>query len=147
MCCAISGESAALSHALGGGNAAAAGTARSMPTRKLLRQLGIRFWRLPRMVRAFQAAMAEHAGDLQLHDGITGMLRGLSARGHRLGILSSNREDVIRTCLRANGVEVASAPPALRAALARASEPVVAEWVARAGAEGEAILATYRGAR
>ena len=43
--------------------------------------------------------------------------------------------------------EVASAPPALRAALARASEPVVAEWVARAGAEGEAILATYRGGR
>jgi TRAP-type transport system periplasmic protein len=46
--------------------------------------------------------------------------------------------------MRANGVEVAPAPPALRAALARASEPVVAEWVARAGAEGEAILAAYR---
>ena len=30
---------------------------------------------------------------------------GLSVRGHRLGILSSNREDVIRACLRANGVE------------------------------------------
>lgn len=79
--------------------------ARSMPTRQLLRQLGIRFWRLPRVVRAFQAAMAEHAGDLRLHNGVAGMLRGLSARGHRLGILSSNREDVIRTCLRANGVE------------------------------------------
>ena len=46
--------------------------------------------------------------------------------------------------MRANGVEVAPAPPELRAALARASEPVVAEWVARAGAEGEAILAAYR---
>ena len=45
--------------------------------------------------------------------------------------------------MRANGVEVASAPPALRAALARASEPVVAEWVARAG-PGEAALAAYR---
>jgi phosphoglycolate phosphatase-like HAD superfamily hydrolase len=79
--------------------------ARSMPTRRLLRQLGIRFWRLPRVIRAFQAAMAEHAGDLRLHDGVAGMLRGLSARGHRLGILSSNREDVIRACLRANGIE------------------------------------------
>ena len=49
--------------------------------------------------------------------------------------------------MRANGVEVASAPAELRAALVRASEPVVAEWVARAGAEGEAILAAYRGSR
>jgi phosphoglycolate phosphatase-like HAD superfamily hydrolase len=79
--------------------------ARSMPTRRLLRQLGIRFWRLPRVVRAFQAAMAEHAGEVQLHNGVAGMLRGLARRGHRLGILSSNREDVIRACLRANGVE------------------------------------------
>ncbi len=79
--------------------------ARSMPTRRLLRQLGIRFWRLPRMVRAFQEAAAEYAGDLRLHDGVAAMLHGLSVRGHRLGILSSNREDVIRACLRANGVE------------------------------------------
>jgi phosphoglycolate phosphatase len=79
--------------------------ARSMPTRRLLRQLGIRFWRLPRVVRAFQEAAAEYAGDLRLHDGVAAMLHGLSARGHRLGILSSNREDVIRACLRANGVE------------------------------------------
>ena len=46
--------------------------------------------------------------------------------------------------MKANGVEVAPAPPELRAALARASEPVVAEWAARARAEGEAILAAYR---
>jgi TRAP-type transport system periplasmic protein len=46
--------------------------------------------------------------------------------------------------MRANGVEVASAPAELRAVLARAAEPVVAEWAARAGAEGEAILAAYR---
>lgn len=83
--------------------------ARAMPTRRLLRQLGIRFWRLPRVVRAFQEAVAGHAGELRLHDGVAGMLRGLSARGHRLGVLSSNREDVIRACLRANGVEGAFA--------------------------------------
>ena len=79
--------------------------ARSMPTRKLLKQLGVRFWRLPRVVRAFQAAAAEHAGELRLHDGVAPVLRGLHARGHRLGILSSNREDAIRSCLRANAVE------------------------------------------
>ncbi len=83
--------------------------ARAMPTRQLLRQLGVRFWRLPRVVRAFQAAAAEHADRLRLHDGVTGVVRGLSARGHRLGVLSSNREETIRACLRANGIEGAFA--------------------------------------
>ncbi len=79
--------------------------ARSMPTRRLLKQLGIRFWRLPRVVRAFQEAAAGQADGLRLHEGVAAVLRGLADRGHRLGILSSNREDAIRACLRANGVE------------------------------------------
>jgi hypothetical protein len=45
--------------------------------------------------------------------------------------------------MRANGVSIA-ATPSLRAALARAAASVVAEWVVRAGPEGEAILAAYR---
>jgi phosphoglycolate phosphatase len=80
-------------------------TARSTPTRRLLKQLGIRFWRLPRVVRTFQAAVAAEAHELRLHDGLAGVLTELAGRGYRLGILSSNREDNIRACLRANGVE------------------------------------------
>ena len=79
--------------------------ARRTPTKLLLKQMGVRFWRLPRVVRAFQAAVADHAADLPLHPGIPDMLRRLHAAGHRLGILSSNREATIRTCLRAHGVE------------------------------------------
>ncbi len=45
--------------------------------------------------------------------------------------------------MRANGVTIA-APPALRTALAQASGPVIADWTARMGAEGAAILAAYR---
>jgi TRAP-type C4-dicarboxylate transport system substrate-binding protein len=45
--------------------------------------------------------------------------------------------------MRANGVTIADAP-ALREALARAAAPVLADWAARAGAEGEAILAAFR---
>jgi len=47
------------------------------------------------------------------------------------------------TRMRANGVAVASAPT-LRAALTQASTQVVRDWAARAGAEGDAILAAYR---
>lgn len=80
-------------------------TLRTLPTKQLLKTLGVRFWKLPRVVRTYQAAAAEHAHELKLHAGIPQLLVGLHSAGHRLGVLSSNREDVIRSCLRANGVE------------------------------------------
>ncbi len=80
-------------------------TLRTLPTKQFFKKVGIRFWRLPRVIRAYQAAAAEHAHELKLHSGIAEMLAALHAAGHRLGVLSSNREDVIRACLRANGVE------------------------------------------
>ena len=45
--------------------------------------------------------------------------------------------------MRANGVAMASGAP-LRAALTAAAAPVLADWSARAGDEGAAILAAYR---
>jgi phosphoglycolate phosphatase len=80
--------------------------ARRMPTRKVLKAVGVTFWKLPKVVRAFQAAVAEHAHEIRLHPGIADALAALHARPDvRLGILSSNREDNIRTCLAANAVE------------------------------------------
>lgn len=79
--------------------------ARRTPTKKLLKQLGVRFWQLPRVVRAFQEAVADHAADLKLHPGVSDMLHRLHADGCRLGVLSSNRESTIRICLREHGVE------------------------------------------
>ena len=79
--------------------------ARNMSTRKVLKAVGCTVWKLPKVVRAFQAAAAEHAPRLKLHPGVADALVGLHARGVRLGILSSNREANIRQCLAANGVE------------------------------------------
>lgn len=79
--------------------------ARGMSTRQLLRHHGISLWRLPRLVRAYQAAAAEEADDLKLVPDVPAVLTALAATGARLGVLSSNREDNIRRCLRANGVE------------------------------------------
>lgn len=79
--------------------------ARSMPTRQFLKQIGVGFWNLARVVRAYQAAAAEEAHELKLFPDWPETLRLLRERGFHLGILSSNREDTIRTCLRANGVE------------------------------------------
>lgn len=79
--------------------------ARSMPTRRFLREHGVSFWRLPRLVRRFHAAAAEEADGLKLFAGLAGVLAEVRSRGVRLGVLSSNREDNIRRCLRANGAE------------------------------------------
>lgn len=79
--------------------------ARSMPTRQLLKQLGIRFWRLSKVVRAYRMAVADEAHEVRLHPGIVEAITHLAASGYRLGVLSSNSEENIRTCLRANGVE------------------------------------------
>ena len=79
--------------------------ARALTTRQFLKLHGISMWRLPKLVRRFQAAAADHADQLSLFPGLPPVLRELRSRGSRLGILSSNREDNIRRCLRANGVE------------------------------------------
>jgi phosphoglycolate phosphatase len=79
--------------------------ARNMPTRKVLKAVGATFWKMPKIVRAFQAAAALHAPHLKLHAGVADALAALHATGTRLGILSSNQEANIRKCLAANGVE------------------------------------------
>jgi phosphoglycolate phosphatase len=79
--------------------------ARGTPMRQLLKQQGISLWRLPRLVRKYQAAAAEEADTLKLMTGLPAALTAIADSGVRLGVLSSNREDNIRRCLRANGAE------------------------------------------
>src|SRR5262249_18000658 len=76
-----------------------------MTTRQFLRQQGISLWRLPRLVRRYQALAAEEADKLKLAAGLPDVLARIAESGVRLGVLSSNREDNIRRCLRANGAE------------------------------------------
>src|SRR5262245_61186940 len=77
--------------------------ARGMTTRQLMRHHGVSLWRLPRLVRRFQALAAEEADNLKLASGLSAALASIGATGVRLGVLSSNREDNIRRCLRATG--------------------------------------------
>jgi phosphoglycolate phosphatase len=78
---------------------------RGLSSREFMREHRVSFWRLSRLVRRFQAAVAARANDLLIFPGVADVLAGLQSRGARLGVLSSNREDVIRRCLRAANVE------------------------------------------
>lgn len=79
--------------------------ARALPTRQFLRRVGISLWRLPRVIRRYQDEAAEIAHTMKLFEGIPELLTELRRLGYRLGIVSSNRESTIRTCLNANGCE------------------------------------------
>lgn len=79
--------------------------ARSISTRQFLKQHRVSLWRLPRLVRQFHAASAADADKLKLFPGLAEVLGELRTRDVRLGVLSSNREENIRRCLAANGVE------------------------------------------
>ena len=79
-------------------------SARSQSTATLLRKHGISFWRLPGLVRAVREEMAAEIDRVRLVEGMAEVLRELHGRGHRLGVLSSNSEENVRRCFRANGV-------------------------------------------
>ena len=78
---------------------------RGLTSREFMREHRVTFWRLPRLVRRFQAAAAARAEEVAIFPGISEVLLGLQSRGARLGVLSSNREDTIRRCLRAANME------------------------------------------
>ncbi|MCS7271997.1 MAG: HAD hydrolase-like protein, partial [Gemmataceae bacterium] len=78
---------------------------RHMSARQFMRQHGISYWRLPRLVRQFHAATQAYAHQLRLYPDVAALLPSLQAIGLRCGILSSNSETNIRTTLRANGAE------------------------------------------
>ena len=78
---------------------------RSLPTRELMRTLGVRFWQVPRLVRRFRDEAAVGASGVALFPGVAEMLGELAGAGRELAVVSSNRADTIRATLGANGVE------------------------------------------
>jgi phosphoglycolate phosphatase len=78
--------------------------ARRLTNREFLRAHGISWLRLPRVLRAFQAAVRGQMAGVPLFAGIPELLRDLRGRGVRLGVLSSNTRDNILVCLQAAGL-------------------------------------------
>ena len=66
---------------------------------------GIPLWKLLALRHAIVARQKSHMASIRLYPGVPDVLERLGGSGCRMGIVSSNAEDNIRTCLRANGVE------------------------------------------
>ena len=80
-------------------------TLRDTPPLELLRERGIRWWKLIALRNAIVRRQEEQVDRIRLFPGIPEMLQQLHATGYRLGIVSSNSEQNIRHGLRAAGAE------------------------------------------
>jgi phosphoglycolate phosphatase len=78
---------------------------RGKPAHQVVRELGIRWWRLPMLVHRGRRAMRIRMEEIQIFPGMPGLIKHLHAEGHKLFILSSNSAGNIRRFLAANGLE------------------------------------------
>jgi phosphoglycolate phosphatase len=78
---------------------------RGSSARRVVAHLGIPIWKLPRIGIDMRRLMAEDIGQIHLFAGVGAMLRGLSARGVALAVVTSNAYDTVQHVL---GAETAA---------------------------------------
>jgi phosphoglycolate phosphatase len=66
--------------------------ARTLGTREFIRHLGVSPWRVPRIAHRGLLRLQERIAEVEPFPGVPEVLSELHARGHRIGILTSNSE-------------------------------------------------------
>ncbi len=79
---------------------------RRLPTREIMRSLGIRFWQLPGIARELRRRSFEAAHTIALFQGIPEVLAGLASQGVTIAVVSSNGEATVRAILGPAAVHV-----------------------------------------
>lgn len=72
---------------------------RSLGSREIIARLGIRPWKLPRIVRDFRRLMAARIGQVSAFEGMRQALTTLHARGATLALVTTNSEANVRAVL------------------------------------------------
>jgi phosphoglycolate phosphatase len=75
-----------------------------LSSKEVIREIGIPFYRLPKIIRRFKTEMNQEIPCLKPFEGMESTLRELRAQGCRLGIVSSNSEENVRCFLTAQGM-------------------------------------------
>jgi phosphoglycolate phosphatase len=75
-----------------------------LSSKDILREIGVPFYRLPKIIRRFKADMNREIPALKPFDGMETTLRDLRNQGCRLGIVSSNSEENVRSFLEVQGM-------------------------------------------
>ncbi|CCH55604.1 HAD-superfamily hydrolase, subfamily IA, variant 1 [Fibrisoma limi BUZ 3] len=74
-------------------------TLRGLDARQMISLAGLPAWKIPFIARSFIRLMARDIDQITLFDGISGLLKQLSANGVQLAIVSSNSKDNVRQVL------------------------------------------------
>jgi len=74
-------------------------TLRGQAARQIVAHLGVPAWKLPRVAHSMRQHMARDIGKITLFPGVDRLLQGLSARGVRLAIVTSNSIENVRQVL------------------------------------------------
>ncbi len=75
---------------------------RNLPTRDILKRLGIPVWRVPKLVTQGRKLLKKEASRIPPHTGIPALLAHLIEDGHELYVVSSNSPELVNSFLRRN---------------------------------------------
>jgi phosphoglycolate phosphatase len=79
---------------------------RYLPAEEKIKKLGIKLYKLPKLVFEFNKVYHEYIGSLETAKGVDTLLRDLKDEGFGLGVISSNAEENIEKFLKKNNLSL-----------------------------------------
>ncbi|MEO8785178.1 MAG: HAD hydrolase-like protein [Candidatus Saccharimonadales bacterium] len=78
---------------------------RQLPAKEIIKQSGIPYWRLPKLLLKGKKVLLSRLDQLHLFPGVAQAIKQLHKDGYDLSVVSSNSESIIRQVLEREGVE------------------------------------------
>ncbi|HYH74391.1 MAG TPA: HAD hydrolase-like protein [Candidatus Saccharimonadales bacterium] len=78
---------------------------RRLPLLTAIHRMGVSWWMVPRLWAIFRKRMYSRMHEVKPFPGVPTLLSDLHKEGHHLLVMSSNREQNVRACLRAHNLE------------------------------------------
>jgi phosphoglycolate phosphatase len=79
---------------------------RKLDAKRILKTLGVPFWKVPILAGRFRKSMAQHTDEIPMFEGVTEMLHTLSQHGMLLSLVTSNSDENVRSILGSDNVDL-----------------------------------------
>jgi HAD superfamily hydrolase (TIGR01549 family) len=78
---------------------------RNLSARELIKLSGVRFWKIPHLIRFFRKKSAENASQIKAFEGMPELLKKFFDAGFSLGIITTNTSETVTVFLKKYGLE------------------------------------------
>lgn len=78
---------------------------RNLTAKQLIKLSGVKFWRIPHLIRFFRKKSAEKASEITAFQGVQFLVEELCRLGFNLGILTTNSAETVNVFLQKYGLE------------------------------------------